>query len=153
MSIPRPLSESRQRAFDVLKKHPGISQRAAAKLAGVSRETVRLVSMEYAGLLPKSPVVIGADGKAAHRRRPYITRDGKRIHLRAMVPYHIVKKLDSVAQDIVELPNEKQRHLAIKRLAQLVRKKIAEQKTPLNPDQLTTRIRQLAFALKLLRSK
>ena len=128
MSSPRPLSDSRKRALEVLKANPAISERQAAKLAGVSRGTVRIVRLEYAAMLPKSSLVIGVDGKAAERRRRFITLNGKRKLLRTWVPPYIHKKLFAVARDIADLPNEKERHLAIKSLRGLVRDALAQAK-------------------------
>src|SRR5262245_61660933 len=122
MNTPRPLSEPRKRALKVLMDNPTISERQAAKLAGVSRGTIRVVRVEYAfDLFPKSPFIIGVDGKTTQRRRQYIKlSNGKRRLLRAMVPYPIWKKLHSVADDIAKLANEKERHLAIGALRYLV---------------------------------
>ena len=78
MNSPRPLSEARKRALEVLKANPAISEREAAKLARVSRGTVRIVRIEYAAMLPKLPLIIGGDGKVRQRRRRFITLNGKR---------------------------------------------------------------------------
>ena len=152
MSNPRPLSQARKRALKVLLENPTISERHAAKLAKVSRGTIRTVRIEYAfDLFPKSPFIVGADGKTTQRSRQYIKlRSGKRRLLRTMVPRHIWSKLLSVADDIAELANEKERHLAIKALHYAVRNAIERKKRPpLSLDQLATAIVQSANASRL----
>ena len=151
MNTPRPLSEPRKRALKVLLENPTISERHAAKLAKVSRGTIRTVRIEYAfDLFPKSPFIVGADGKTSQRRRRYIKlRNGKRRLLRTMVPYHIRRKLLSVADDIANLANEKERHLAIKALRYAVRDAIERKKRlPVSLDQLATAIVQAANAAR-----
>ena len=151
MNIPRPLSEPRKRALEVLVKHPDISERAAAKLAGVSRGTIRIVLVEYARQLPKSPVTVGSNGKATYRRRRFVTlANGKRKLLRTWVPHRIWTKLLSVANAIALLPDEKERQMSIKALRGLVREAIERNKQPRQSlDQLSALIFQQAAASRL----
>lgn len=155
MNSPRPLSEARKRALEVLQANPAISEREAAKLARVSRDTVRIVRVEYAAMLPKSPLIIGADGKARQRRRRFITMNGKRKLLRTWVPRHIHTKLFAVARDIADLPNEKERHLAIKSLRGLVREALERKQkyAGFTPDQFTAMIQQSSTAVRLMRGR
>jgi hypothetical protein len=153
MNTPRPLSESRKRALKVLLENPTISEREAAKLAGVSRGTIRIVRIEYAfDQFPASPFIIGADGKTTERRRRQYTklRDGKRRLLRAVVPSRIWSKLYSVANAIAALPSEKERHLAITALRRLVKEAIERNRNPpVSLDQLATEIVQAHNASRL----